>query len=470
MTMYIVMKQPCASVVVVQQSWYTIARVVAIIIIKARIHICILLIHCVRIHICSILKLSKLCSSKRTSSIPHVRSSNIVDRAMSVEMGTLPIRVSLVAFGHDQDLHIRAMDLFDDSWRRLDVRDHLTRDPATGGVGHTENGTYATTQIAVFSMPEFADFATNEYRKIIEERKFKRLYGCNRGMHRSDTLTRWLQDALNALKTEDGRQVFEARAFALAEGYGTKGPRNVASNAISWLDKSWGWVAPVDVANLESIYAYRNVGKVEKSARAWMAMWSWVQEAGPRIAAMLIEEKDAGAPKPKKAPRRASTGGARDPRYTPWADVKVELDKSWPPQKGQGDVSNIEQSRGSGGDQGATNTGGAQASNDEVLDPDAETQDRGMQTEPVMWEHWNPRHWHHILKDAGCDDLAIDTFMLMAQLPHTEASYWANTIMSYLRTHHVRDASKLVHSWSIDSRKKILAKMEWQLYIDKNRW
>ena len=99
-----------------------------------------------------------------------------------------------------------------------------------------------------------------------------------------------------------------------------------------------------------------------------------------------------------------------------------------------------------------------------------ETQESGMQTEPVMWDHWNPRNWHHILKDAGCYDLAIDTFMLMAQLPHDEARYWSNQIMSYLRSKHVRDASKLVHSWSIDARKKVLEKMEYQLYIDKRRW
>ena len=74
---------------------------------------------------------------------------------MSTEMGTLPIRVSLVAFGDNNPQHTRALDLFDDSWRKLDVREYLTRDPFTGAVGHTENGMSATTQVAVFSMPEF---------------------------------------------------------------------------------------------------------------------------------------------------------------------------------------------------------------------------------------------------------------------------------------------------------------------------
>ena len=70
---------------------------------------------------------------------------------MSTEITqTLPIRVSLVAFGDNNPQHTRALDLFDDSWRKLDVREYLTRDPFTGGVGHTENGNSATTQVAVF--------------------------------------------------------------------------------------------------------------------------------------------------------------------------------------------------------------------------------------------------------------------------------------------------------------------------------
>ena len=46
-----------------------------------------------------------------------------------------------------------------------------------GGAGHLENGTSPTTQVAVFSMPEFAEYAVYEYRKIIEQHKFTRLYG-----------------------------------------------------------------------------------------------------------------------------------------------------------------------------------------------------------------------------------------------------------------------------------------------------
>ena len=96
----------------------------------------------------------------------------------------------------------------------MDVREYLSKDLAFGGVGHLENGTCATTQICVLSMPEFVQLAVDEYRNIIDHRKLNRIYCCKRGMHRSDTLTRWLQDALNSLTTADGRQVFEARAFA----------------------------------------------------------------------------------------------------------------------------------------------------------------------------------------------------------------------------------------------------------------
>ena len=385
---------------------------------------------------------------------------------MSTEITqTLPIRVALVAVGDNNPQHTRALDLFDDSWRKLDVREYLTRDPFTGGVGHTENGNSATTQVAVFSMPEFPEFAISEFKRIIEGRRFRRLYACNRGMHRSDTLTRWLEQALNALKTTDGRQVFEARAFAMAEGYGKAGPTNIASNAISWMDKSWGWVSPVNMNDLESIYAYRNVGKVEKSARAWMAMWRFVQERGTEIAKSLIEERDAGAPQPKKAPRR-DRGGARDPRWTEWADVKEEAESESRPPNEREDISNIEQARASNDEHRATNADRGRASTDEYR----ATHDVATQTDRVMWNQWDPANWHHILKDAGCDALAIDTFMLMAQLPHDQAKCHANQIISYLRCKEVREPSRLVHRWAIDARKKVLSKMEYEGYIDTRRW
>ena len=69
---------------------------------------------------------------------------------MSTDMGALPIRVALVAVGDNNPQHTRALDLFDDSWRKLDVRELLSRDPTAGGVGHTENGMSPTTRIAVF--------------------------------------------------------------------------------------------------------------------------------------------------------------------------------------------------------------------------------------------------------------------------------------------------------------------------------
>ena len=378
----------------------------------------------------------------------------------------LPIRVSLVAFGHNHDLHMKALDMFEgDAWRKLDVGNYLSRDPAAGGVGHLENGSTPTTQICVFSMPEFVDLAVNEYRKIIEERKFARLYGCNRGMHKSDVLVRLLEHALNALKTIDGRQVFEARAFALAEGYGTKGPLNIADSAISWMTKEWGWATPVDVDDLDSIFAYRNVGKVEKSARAWMAMWRYVQERGPELSKSLIDERDAGPPMAKKAPRQAhrqwsSGAGIASGSNTP-GNVEQAATAPAPPTR---DISTVEEPRPC--------ADGREAADRESLIENRAVRmvDKMVQTERVQWDRWGPATWHHILRDAGCDQLAIDTFMLMAQLPHDEAKCHSNQIMSYLQCKDVRDASRLVHRWAIDARKKVLSKMEYQMYIDTRRW
>ena len=210
--------------------------------------------------------------------------------------------------------------------------------------------------------------------------------------------------------------------------------------------------------DFESIYAYRNVGKVEKSARAWMAMWRWVQERGPEVVKSLIEERDTGAPQPTTAPRKESRGGARDPRYTSWADVKAEAGSESRPPNEREDITNIELAQAPNIDRGRASTDESRA-----------TLDVATQTHRVMWDHWDPKNWLHILEDAGCDQLAIDTFMLMAQLPHPEATYHSNQIMSFLLAQKVRKPSQLVHSWSIDARLKILKKLEWQLWIDTTK-
>ena len=98
-----------------------------------------------------------------------------------------------------------------------------------------------------------------------------------------------------------------------------------------------------------------------------------------------------------------------------------------------------------------------------------ELRDQAVQTERVRWDQWDPANWLHILKDKECDKIAIDTFMLMAQLPHPEATYHSNQIMSYLLAQNVRKPSQLVHSWSIDARLQILKQLEWQLWIDPTK-
>ena len=73
-----------------------------------------------------------------------------------------------------------------------------------------------------------------------------------------------------------------------------------------------------------------------------------------------------------------------------------------------------------------------------------------------------PSNWLYVLTQSGCDQLAQDTFMAMAQLPQVEASYHANKIVSYLLTKQVRCPSKLVHSWALDADKKVKHKLSWE--------
>ena len=85
------------------------------------------------------------------------------------------------------------------------------------------------------------------------------------------------------------------------------------------------------------------------------------------------------------------------------------------------------------------------------------------QTETVQWNVWDPTRWLHVLQEAGCDQLAQDTFMNMAQLPRAEASYHANQIVSYLRAKTIRDASRLVHRWALDADRKVKTKLSWEV-------
>ena len=85
------------------------------------------------------------------------------------------------------------------------------------------------------------------------------------------------------------------------------------------------------------------------------------------------------------------------------------------------------------------------------------------QIETVQWNVWDPTRWLPVLQEASCDQLAQDTFMNMAQLPHAEASYHANQIVSYLRCKTVRDASRLVHRWALDADRKVKTKLSWEV-------
>ena len=84
---------------------------------------------------------------------------------------------------------------------------------------------------------------------------------------------------------------------------------------------------------------------------------------------------------------------------------------------------------------------------------------KATQTAYPQWDRWDPTRWLWVLEGAGCDQLAQNTFMELAQLPHDEASYHANQIVSYLRCKDVRNPSKLVHSWARDGCRKVQAKL-----------
>ena len=116
--------------------------------------------------------------------------------------GAIP--VTLISFGNDQPHQketMRALRADDDEWIVEDCRPYLRRDPASV-VGHGENGLTPQTQKMVIGQPGFVDLFLrlfdlitgasdgNTYTKIVE--------CCTRGVHRSDTLCRFLENVLNS--------------------------------------------------------------------------------------------------------------------------------------------------------------------------------------------------------------------------------------------------------------------------------
>ena len=311
-------------------------------------------------------------------------------------------------------------------WRKVDVRSQLPRDHAKGGLNFLHNGTYTTTQAAVFCMSGFKDIAKNELMKIITEGLHKNTFGCTAGFHRSDVLTRWLEEALNAFCTSDGTQVFQARAFPMSEAIGYKGCKDMANQAKSWMENKWGWAAKTTPTTRNTLYGYEACGKYEDSSKTFTELWDFVESESVSLLLHSVLEKNGMAEEDEER-----------------TDVHQALESE-------------------------------HEAEDEMLESEHEAEDDeedqhvcDAQEQAYVSTEFDGRNWAFLLDRAGCDSSAKESFFLLAQLPMDEARYHANNICNYLIAKKVQNPNRLVHNWVSDCRRKICVKLDEKFGIQK---
>ena len=139
----------------------------------------------------------------------------------------------------------------------IDVRVALPVDPAQGGVSHTQNGTNAHTQQAVFSMEHYTELLEEVFNGCMNGESRLELYGRARNVHRSDVVGRHLEAMLNSVVAKCGTRVVNAKYFSLSEERTTNGVQRALRDAIKWFREPW---MVVDAHGfIQNIRAFRGI-------------------------------------------------------------------------------------------------------------------------------------------------------------------------------------------------------------------
>ena len=125
----------------------------------------------------------------------------------------------------------------DQSWVLVDTREWMQKDPSTS-IGFGENGTFARTQQTMFSQPGFVAL-TKELVQYIENGVTKVALMCNKGIHRSDTEARVVEEALNMLVDGYGQRLYNCKHFAISETKAWRQYNQLKSNIESWAEAPW---------------------------------------------------------------------------------------------------------------------------------------------------------------------------------------------------------------------------------------
>jgi len=192
-------------------------------------------------------------------------------------MAAIPVTaipIAVISFGHEQPHARNVHDLFtsDSTWKRLDLRHALTKDPSTT-IGHGENGTFDQTQKTVIAQDGFPKLM-KDLVELADRGISGFLLGCRTGCHRADTSARFFTSILNYIETSDGR-CFNAQHFALSSAYGRVGVENAIREAIDWRDSPWSLV---DGGRVEwcKLYGYTACMTTRKSAENFNEVMSHI--------------------------------------------------------------------------------------------------------------------------------------------------------------------------------------------------
>ena len=107
-------------------------------------------------------------------------------------------------------------------WRFYDVRDKLTRDPSTGGIGNKEDGSWRHTQTSVIAQEGFPAVIESLVRSVVKDKIYAQALCCTQGVHRANTSARFSENILNSMicEDDDGLYRFSAKYFPLGTAYG----------------------------------------------------------------------------------------------------------------------------------------------------------------------------------------------------------------------------------------------------------
>ena len=312
----------------------------------------------------------------------------------------LPRRVALLAFGFENNRDMHAIqEGLDASWWQVDMRPKLKEQHGDC----FKDGTWPVIQDLILSCEGFDQFAIDELCKIIDDPyRNANTYGDSLGQHGADVLIRMLECGLNAL-IFNVQPVFEARAFSMREFNDLE---KCLENAKSWLDGSRGWCDSVDLSSKCTLYGYDGAGKTRESGAAFLKFYEYVEDEDGKQVKPMLERMCDDEEKSKKAESDVE-------KQSTW-DGDWESTKSW----------------------------------DKAEEPVDESAKYGGTFDAQSWRDELAKH--------GVDQCAKDAFFLLAQLPHDLAKIQGNCIIAYLQTRKIRDASRLVHKWSIDARRQVI--------------